>query len=185
MKNLTQFNLKRYFYINKVVKKLDDAKKELNTMIKDALQGGEFQESGNMVALVKSSERSGSLSKNTVIGMFSDVMSKDEIENRISLLPKTTVYTLNVSPLSGESMMLVEIDDYCYEVLGAIPDSKISKGETIMLVEMAIDDMYKSEIVETGMEDLIEETEIEWKRDKFDELLYRAKQQNGKINKVD
>jgi len=53
----------------------------------------------------------------------------------------------------------------------------ITPLEVTTMLSILIDDVYKSEVVDTGMEALIEQTEEEWKREKFEELLDLTKQQ--------
>ena len=54
---------------------------------------------------------------------------------------------------------------------------RVKPIEITTMLAIAIDDIYQSEVVETEMEELMEQTKEEWKFDKFDELLNSAKQQ--------
>jgi len=125
MKKLTQENLKRFYYLDNVVKSLEKTIDSLKKDIKLALKDGESIESGNMNALVKVVERSASLSKNKVLEMFSDVLSREEIERRINNLPKSSYETLTVSPVKDVEFINIEIDDYAYTILNAIPNNPL------------------------------------------------------------
>jgi len=125
MKKLTQENLKRFYYLDNVVKSLKKTIDSLKKDIKLALKDGESIESGNMNALIKVVERSASLSKNKVLEMFSDVLSREEIERRINNLPKSSYETLTVSPVKDVEFINIEIDDYAYTILNAIPNNPL------------------------------------------------------------
>ena len=95
MEVLTQRNLKKYKAIDYLIKNLSDNQKVLKTEFIAALNEGEVPEMGEITILLATKERR-SLSKDKIIDVFSDILVKSKIIERIESIPKTPYEVLNV-----------------------------------------------------------------------------------------
>lgn len=125
MKMLAQEDLRKVYYVDQIVKRLPDYSKSLKDLIKESLLKGALVEPGNLSSLVKSYERAESLSKEKVIDIFSDVLSKEEIERRLNNLQKKSISSLIISPNSRQEEINLAIDDYTLTIFSAVPDNQL------------------------------------------------------------